>query len=167
MAGDAVAEVDGPGEIRGRAVGVVGEAGEETSDAADGDAEGERDGVQVAGGVAQSDVTFGEFDGDESEGEGADDCFASDEVGRIVQTVPGELRVLEPEQEFGADGASGDGGGDDGPAERSCDGVGEAAAECEVDGERDEVGERFKEEVGVDGVGSEVQINGEGCGGME
>jgi hypothetical protein len=167
VAEDAVAEVDGPGEIRGGAVGVVGEAGEETSDASDGDAECERDGVEVAGGGAESDVTFGEFDGDESEGEGADDGFAPDEVDRIVQTVPGELRVLEPEQEFGADGASGDGGGDDSPAERSCDGVGEAAAECEVDGERDEVGERFKEEVGMDGVGSEVEIDWEGCGEVE
>ena len=84
-----------------------------------------------------------------------------------MQTVPGELRVFEPEQELGAEGASGDGGGDDGPAERSCDGVGEAAAECEVDGERDDVGERFKEEVGVDGEGSEVDIDGEGCGEVE
>jgi hypothetical protein len=40
VARDAVAEVDGPGETRGRAAGVVGEAGEEASDAADGDAEG-------------------------------------------------------------------------------------------------------------------------------
>ncbi len=166
MAGDAVAEVDGPGKICRRAVGIVGEAGEEASDAADCDAEGEWDGVEIAGGVAQSDVAFGEFDGDESEGEGADDGFASDEVGRIVETAPGELRVLEPEQEFGADGASGDGGGDDGPAERSCNGVGEAAAECEVDGEREEVGECLKEEVRVDDEGSEVEINGESCGGM-
>jgi len=166
VAGDAVAEVDGPGEICRRAVGVVGEAGEEAADASDGDAEGERDGIEVAGGGAESDVAFGEFDGDESEGQGADDGFAADEVSRIVQTVPGELRVLEPEQEFGADGASRDGGGDDGPAERSCDGVGEAAAECEVDGERDEVGERFKEEVWVDGVGARVEIEREECCGI-
>jgi hypothetical protein len=78
MAGDAVAEVDGPGEIRRRAVGVVGEAGEEASDAADGDAEGEGDGVEVAGRVAQSDVAFGEFDADQAEDECADDGFASD-----------------------------------------------------------------------------------------
>jgi hypothetical protein len=151
VAGDAVAEVDGPGEIRGSAVGVVGEAGEETSDASDGDAEGERDGVKVAGGGAESDVAFGEFDGEESEDEGADDGFASDEVGRIVQAMPGELRVLEPEEEFGADGGSGYGGGDDGPAERSRDGVGEVAAEQEVDDECDDIGERFKEEVRVGG----------------
>ena len=42
MAGDAVAEVDGPRERGGGAVGVVGEAGEEAADAADDDAEAER-----------------------------------------------------------------------------------------------------------------------------
>jgi hypothetical protein len=66
MAGDAVAEVYGPREIGGSAVGVVGEAGEEASDASDGDAEGEGDGVEVAGGSAESDVAFDEFDGDEA-----------------------------------------------------------------------------------------------------
>ncbi len=85
MAGDVVAEVDGPGESGRSAVGVVGEAGEEASDAADGDAEGERNGVEVAGGTAESDVAFREFDGDETEGEGADDGFASDEIVRIVK----------------------------------------------------------------------------------
>ena len=69
VTGDAVAEVDGPREIGGRAVGVVGEAGEETSNASDGDAEGEGDGVKISGGCVESDVTFGEFDGDEAEGE--------------------------------------------------------------------------------------------------
>ena len=39
VAGDSVAEVDGPGEGGGGAVGVVGEAGEEAADAAYGDAE--------------------------------------------------------------------------------------------------------------------------------
>ena len=164
VAGDVVAEVDGPGEARRSAVGVVGEAGEEASDASDGDTEGEGDGVEVAGGGAEADVAFGEFDADQTEGEGADDGFASDEVGGVVQAVKGELRVLEPEQEFGAQRASGDGGGDDGPAERGGDGVGEAAAEGEVDGEGNTVGEGLEEEVGVEGVGAEVEIVREGCG---
>ena len=59
VAGDGVAEVDGPGKIGRRAVGVVGEAGEEASDASDGDAEGEGDGVEVAGGGSESDVALG------------------------------------------------------------------------------------------------------------
>src|ERR1044072_7164994 len=41
MAGDAVAEVDSPGKRRRRAVGLVGQAGEEAADATDGDAERE------------------------------------------------------------------------------------------------------------------------------
>jgi hypothetical protein len=129
VAGDGVAEVDGPGEVGGRAVGVVGEAGEEASDAADGDPEGEGDGVEVAGGVAQSDVAFGEFDADQAEDECADNGFAAGEVGGVVQAVRGELRVFEPEQDLGAERASGYRGGDDGPAQRGGQGISEAAAE--------------------------------------
>ena len=81
-----------------------------------------------------------------------------------MQAVQGELRVFEPEQEFGADGASSYRGGDDGPAEWGGDGVGEAAAEDEVDGEGDDVGEGFEEEVGMEAVGAEVDVVREGCG---
>jgi hypothetical protein len=165
VTGDAVTEVDRPGEIGGSAVGVVGEAGEEASDAADGDAEGERDGVEVAGGLAESDVAFDEFDGDQASGEAADDGFASEEVGGIVEVVQGELRVFQPEQNFGAECASGYGCGDDGPTQGGGDGVSETAAEGEVDAEGDYVGENFEEDMGVDGVGAEVEVNGErDCG---
>jgi hypothetical protein len=95
VARDAVAEVDGPGERGGRAVGVVGEAGEEASDAADGNTDGERDGVEVAGGLVESDVAFDQLDGDQASGERADDGFASDEIGGVVEAAPGELRVFE------------------------------------------------------------------------
>jgi hypothetical protein len=164
MAGDAVAEVYGPGEICRRAVGVVGEAGEEASDASDGDAESEGDGVEVAGGGAESDVAFDEFDGDDASGERADDGFAAGEISGVVQTLPGELRVFEPEQGSGAEGGSGYGGGDGRPAEWSGDGISEAAAEGEIDGEGDEVGERFEKQVGMDDVGAKVEIDGEACG---
>ena len=164
MAGDAVAEVYGPGEIGGGAVRVVGKACEEASDASDGDAEGEGNGVEVAGGSADSDIAFDEFDGDEASGEGADDGFAADQVGGVVQVVRGKLRVLEPEQEFGAEGGSGDGGGNSSPAERGGDGISEAAAEGEIDGEGDDVGERLEEQVRMNGVGAEVEIDREGCG---
>lgn len=141
VAGDAVAEVDGPGEIRRRAVSVVGEAGEEASDASDGDTEGEGDGVEVPGGVAQSDVAFGEFDANQAEDESADNGFAAEEVGGAVQAVRGELRVFEPEQDFGAECASGHCGRYDGPAQRDGEGISEAAAEYEIDAEGDDVGE--------------------------
>jgi hypothetical protein len=164
VAGNVVAEVDRPGESGRSAVGVVGEAGEKTSDPADGDAEGEGDGVEVASGFADSDVAFREFDGNETEGEGADDGFASDDVVGIVQMLPGELGVFEPEEEFGAECGSGDRGRDDGPAEWGDDGVSEAAAEGEVDAEGDDVGEGLEEKVRVDGVGAEVEIEREGDG---
>ena len=129
MARDAVAEVDGPGEIGGSAIGVVGESGEETADAADGDAEGEWDGVEIAGGLADADVALEEFDGDQAEDQGSDDGFSSHEVGGVAEVLPGELGVFEPVEEPGAESGSGDGGGDGGPTDGSCDGIAEAAAQ--------------------------------------
>jgi hypothetical protein len=64
----AVSEVDSPGQCCGRAIGVVGEAGEETADASDGDAESERNGVEISGGCAETDVALGEFDGEKPAG---------------------------------------------------------------------------------------------------
>ena len=129
MARDAVAEVDGPGEIGGSAIGVVGESGEKAADAADGDAEGEWDGVEIAGGLADADVALEEFDGDQAEDQGSDDGFSSHEVGGVAEVLPGELGVFEPVEEPGAESGSGDGGGDGGPTDGSCDGIAEAAAQ--------------------------------------
>ena len=53
----------GPGECGGRAAGVVGEAGEEAADAADGDADAERDGEEVAGAGADVGEALEELDG--------------------------------------------------------------------------------------------------------
>jgi len=169
VAGDAVAEIDGPGEICRGAVGVVGETCEETSDAAEGDAEGEGDGVEIAGGGAESDVALDEFDGEEAEGEGSDDGFASDEVGGVVEILPGQAWVFEPEQELRTQGGASDRGRDDGPTERRLDGISETAAQGEVDKERCDVGESFEEEMRMDGVGAEVEVVREGdeLGGCE
>ncbi len=164
MAQDAITEVDSPGQICWRAIGVVGESGEEASDASDCDADGERDGVEVPGGGAESDVAFDEFDGEQTSDESADDGFASDEKGRVVQVLQRELRVFEPVKEFGAEGRAGYRGGDRGPAEGSGDGISEAAAEGEVDAEADDVRERFEEKMRVNGVGAEMEVDGEGCG---
>ncbi len=129
MAGDGVAEIDGPGEGGGSAVGVVGEAGEEAADASDGDAESEGDGVEIAGGLAESDIALDEFDGDEAEDESADDGLSAEQVGGVAEVVPGELGILEKKEKFGAEGGAGYGGGDDGPADGSGDGIAEAATE--------------------------------------
>jgi hypothetical protein len=129
VAGDGVAEIDGPGEGGGSAVGVVGEAGEEAADASDGDAESEGDGVEIAGGLAESDIALDEFDGDEAEDESADDGLSAEQVGGVAEVVPGELGILEKKEKFGAEGGAGYGGGDDGPADGSGDGIAEAATE--------------------------------------
>jgi hypothetical protein len=78
-----------------------------------------------------------------------------------------ELRVFEPEEEFGTESGSGDGGGDYGPADRSGEGISEAAAEREVEAEGYGVGQGFEEDVRVNGVVPEVEIDGESCGEME
>ncbi len=167
MARDAVAEVHTPRKIRGRAIGVVGESGEEAADASDGDAEGERDGVEISGGGAESDVVFREFDGEEASDESADDGLASHEKRRVVQILQRELRVFEPVEELRSECRSGDGGGDRGPAERSDDGISEAAAQPEVELEGDEVGEGFEEEMRMQTVVAEVEVDRErrGIGG--
>ena len=167
MARDAVAEVDGPGEIGGSAIGVVGESGEEAADAADGDTEGEWDGVEIAGGVVDADIALEEFNGDQAEDQGADDGFSSHEVGGVAEALPGELGVFEPVEESGTESASGDGGGDDGPTDGSGDGIAEAAAQKEIDAERDDIGESFEEEVRVDSVRSYRDIDGKLRGEME
>jgi hypothetical protein len=129
VAGDGVAEIDGPGEGGGSAVGVVGEAGEEAADASDGNAESEGDGVEIAGGLAESDIALDEFDGDEAEDESADDGLSAQQVGGVAEVVPGELGIFEKKEKFGAEGGAGYGGGDDGPADGSGDGIAEAATE--------------------------------------
>lgn len=163
MARDAIAEVDGPSEIRWRAGGVVGEAGEEASDAPDGNAQGEWDGVEIAGGGAESDVALGEFDDESAEDEGSDDGFTSVEIHRVGEVVPGKFGVFEPEQQFGAEGRSRYGRSDHRPADRCGDRIAEAAAECQIGAEGDEVGESFEEDVRVDGVTPKVYVDREIC----
>ncbi len=167
MARDAISEVDGPGKIRGRAVGVVGEASEEATNAADGDPNCEREGVEVAGGLAETDIALGQLDGEEAEGECADDRLTSKQVRRIVKVVPSELRVFQPEQKLRADRRSGNGDGDHGPAQWGGDWVAESVAKREVDAERDDVGERFEKYVGMDYVAAKVEIERKARPGME
>ena len=161
MARDSVAEIYSPGESRRKAIRVIGEAGEEAADASDGDAERERDCVEIAGRGAKTDVALDEFDGDEAADQGADDGFAADQVLGIVEVVQGGAWIFEPKENFRTERGTGNGGGDRGPAKRRGDGISEAAAEEKIDAEGDHVGESFEEEVGMDGVGAEVEIERE------
>jgi len=79
--------------------------------------------------LTESDVAFDEFDGDEAEDQRANDGLTSHKVGRVVKVVPSELRVLEPEQEFGAEGGASDGSCDYGPTDWSRERIAESAAE--------------------------------------
>jgi hypothetical protein len=83
-----------------------------------------------------------------------------------METMPGELRILEPVQKLGAECGPGYGCGNDGPAQRSGEGVSEAAAQGEVDAEGDEVGKSFEEDVRVDPVAAHVEIEREASRGM-
>ena len=73
------------------------------------------------------------------------------------------MRVFEPKEKFGAERAPGDGSGYDRPTEWGDEGISEAAAEGNVDGEGDDVGEGFEEEMRVEGVRAEVNVEREGC----
>lgn len=129
MAGDAVSEVDSPGKVGGSAVSIVGEAGEEASDAADGDAEGERDGVEISGGLADADVMLGEFDGDESSRKRSDDGFAAEQVGRIMKVLPSECGIFQQEEKSRSDCGPGDRGCYDRPTKRGWERILEVATE--------------------------------------
>jgi hypothetical protein len=160
---DAVAEVDSPGEGRWRAVGVIGKAGEEAADAADRDAEGERNGVEIAGRLMNADVALHQFYRDEAEDQRADNGFTSQEEGRIVEVTKRELGIFEPEEELGSECGSGDSGGNYGPADGNGKRIAEAMAKPNVKLEGDEVGEGFKEDVRMDDIATKVDVDGELC----
>jgi hypothetical protein len=84
-----------------------------------------------------------------------------------VQILPGELRVLQPEQKPGAERRTCDRGGQDDPSEWSEDGISEAAAEGEIGKEGGDVGKSFEKQMGMDRIFSQVKINREECGEME
>src|SRR5882672_1397732 len=63
MAMDAVAEIDAPRQVRGRAVGEIGEAGEEAAPAAHGDGGGEGRGEDDAGRACDAGEALEGFDG--------------------------------------------------------------------------------------------------------
>lgn len=84
-----------------------------------------------------------------------------------MEVAPGELRVFEPEEEFGTEGCSGNSGGDYGPADWSRKRIAETAAECEEDAEGDDVSKDLEEDVGVDFVWAQRNVNRELCREME
>jgi len=129
MTRDAVAEVDSPRESCGNSVSIVGKACEKATDASHRDAKSEGDGVEIAGGLMEPDVALHELDGEEAEDESADDGFSSCKVRGVLEVMPGELRVFDPEEEFGTESGSGNGGGDNGPSDWRGERIAKAVAQ--------------------------------------
>lgn len=158
VAGDAVAEVDAPGERGGCAEGVVGEAGEEAADAADGDADAERDGEKVSGAGVDSANALGDFNRDPSAEETADDGFAAG----LKKSVPcdGEARgLLEDAEDSGAEESSDGCSGDDDPTLLVGEEVSGSPAGAAVELIAGGVGEDFEESVerGMGGKGQDLE----------
>jgi len=97
MARYSIAEVDSPRNACGIAVSVIRKACEETSDAANGDAYRQRDGIEIAGGGAKSDAAFHDFNEHEAEDQRSDDGLAAEKVRRVVKMLQSLLRVFQPE----------------------------------------------------------------------
>ena len=154
MARDAVAEVDGPGERGGLAVGVVGEAGEEAADAADGDAEAEGDGEEVARTGADAEERLGDFHDEPAAEKASDDGFAAGEKKR--RPVEADARGLLQQAEEAAAGECAEcGGGEDEPSPFVGEGVASACALYFIEAVSGGVGEGLEDGVqrGMGGEG--------------
>ena len=77
-----------------------------------------------------------------------------------MKVMPGESRIFEPEENFGAEGRSGNGRGDHCPAEGRRDGISEATAKQKIGAKGDEVRESLEEDVRMNDVSPKVQVDG-------
>src|SRR5580658_3723377 len=96
VAADSVAKIDSPWQRCGDAVGMVGKPCEKASDAADGYAESDRRGEQIAGRVRLADAALGPLDGEQAANQRADDRLAAKEICRIAPMRDGQRRIFEP-----------------------------------------------------------------------
>ena len=163
MAGDVVAEVDGPGEGGGCAVGLVGEAGEEAADASDGDGDGEGVDPGVAGALGGAGEFFGDFDADPTAHEASDDGLA---VEPRIDAGDGGLgfmsaEAFSPGEQFGPDKSAAD-RADDGPepAFKVAHTVLRlnAGLDGQMRGEADGVGDALHHAVRMHGHAKEVKV---------
>src|ERR1700682_6006875 len=112
MARDAVAGIDAPGQGSGGAVRVIERAAEKASDAADGDAGGQRNGEEIARAAVDTEAPLDGFDRDGAAENRADDRFAAEEVWQIVPVRGGASRIFKPVEDLRPDGCAADGGCD-------------------------------------------------------
>ena len=98
MAGDAVAEIDGPGQVRGRAIGIVGKPGQEAADAPDGDRHRQRQDQDRPGRTPYAEDAFVDLRHDDAADNGAQDAAS-------LPRHPGERHIQAAEPIGAGDGA--------------------------------------------------------------
>jgi len=75
--------------------------------------------------------------------------------------------IFEKEQQLRAERSPGNRSGNGGPAQRGREGISEAAAKGEIDGDSGNVGRDFEEEMRMDCIRPDVKVDrkgGMGCG---
>jgi len=113
----AIAEVNSPRECSRGATGVVGETGEEAADAADGDADAEWHGEEVAGAGANVGEALDDFDGQPAAQQATDDGLAAAGEGKeLLNTKTVDGGVFEHAEDAAAEESADGGSGDDPPA---------------------------------------------------
>lgn len=111
------------GQVRRCAIGIVGEAGEDTTETAKGEAGSDRNGEQIAGSLMKADMALHRFNCEQTTEECAHNGLSTNQVGRVVQMLEGELWILDPVQKFRSERASRKSGRQGRPSQRIGDGV--------------------------------------------
>ena len=111
--------------------------------------------------LLNSGVALHEFDKDETEDQGTDDCFSSHQICGFFDISPGELRVFQQKKKFRTKRTPCYSCGENCPAVKSINGVSESAAQPEVEPKGDDVGQSFEEQVRVNAVTADLEIDGE------
>jgi hypothetical protein len=129
MPADSVTEIDAPRKTGSHAVGIVGQAAAEASDAANSHAYGERYRKQVASAARYADPLLRPLHRQRSTQKSADDRLARHQVDGIVPVMERGEWIFEPVQNLAADRSAADRRRDDPHAA----GIGqEIAAACPV-----------------------------------
>src|SRR5690242_14641873 len=108
MPADSVTEIDAPRKTGSHAVGIVGQAAGEASDAANSHAHGERYRKQVASAARYVEPLLGPLHRQRSAEESADDRLARHQVDGIVPVIERGEWIFEPVQNLAADRSAAD-----------------------------------------------------------
>ena len=115
MPADPVSEIDGPWEVGGESIGIIGNPCEQAADSADGDSDGHGNCKQVAGAAGDALPAFDPLDREGAAEESTDHGFARHPSGRVRSVSKDPRRVFEPSENLGAERRPADGCGNDCP----------------------------------------------------